>query len=48
VHEETGRISVKLINRENNEVIREIPSEKVLDMAAAMYELAGLFINEKI
>lgn len=47
VHEKTGKISIKLINQENKELIREIPPEKLLDIAARMCELAGLFVDER-
>ncbi|WP_432662705.1 flagellar protein FlaG [Wukongibacter baidiensis] len=47
INEETEDIIVKVINKETDEVIREIPSEKILDMVAKMMELAGLFIDEK-
>ena len=47
IHEETNDIIVRVINKETDEIIREIPSEKILDMVAKMMELAGLFINEK-
>lgn len=47
IHEKTKQISVKITNTETDEVIREIPPEKVLDMVAKMWELAGLFVDEK-
>lgn len=47
VHELTKQIMVKVINTEDNSVIREIPSEKVLDMVAHMWEVAGLLVDEK-
>lgn len=47
VHEQTNEIMVKVINKETDEVIREIPSEKILDMVAKMMELAGLFVDER-
>ncbi|MCC5909742.1 MAG: flagellar protein FlaG [Clostridiaceae bacterium] len=47
VHEQTNRISIKIINTENQEIIREIPPEKLLDMVAKMWELAGLFVDGK-
>jgi flagellar protein FlaG len=31
----------------NDEVIREIPPEKILDMVAKMMELAGILVDEK-
>ncbi|WP_432407124.1 flagellar protein FlaG [Wukongibacter sp. M2B1] len=47
INEETNDVIVKVINKETDELIREIPSEKILDMVAKMMELAGLFIDEK-
>jgi len=46
-HEKTKRISVKILDKDTNEVIREIPPEETLDMIAKMYELAGIMIDEK-
>jgi flagellar protein FlaG len=45
VHEATNRIMVRLINTETNEVIREIPEERVLDNFVKMMELVGLDID---
>ncbi|WP_164472823.1 flagellar protein FlaG [Cohnella candidum] len=47
VHEKTGETIVKVINKDNNEVIREIPNEKFLDLMAKLQELVGLNIDEK-
>lgn len=47
VHEDTKRIMVKVIDKDTDEIIREIPSEKVLDMVAKMWELNGLLVDEK-
>lgn len=47
VHEETNQIIVQVKNSETDEVIREIPSEKNLDMLAKMRELAGIMVDEK-
>jgi len=40
---------VKVIDTsgDREEIIREIPSEKVLDMVARMWELAGIMVDEK-
>ena len=46
-HEATKRISVKIVDKDTNEVIREIPPEKTLDMISKMWELAGLVVDEK-
>ena len=46
-HEETKRISIKVLDQESGEVIREIPPEKTLDMIAITLELAGILVDEK-
>jgi flagellar protein FlaG len=48
IHEGTKEIMVKVINDETEEVIREIPPEKILDMVAMMWEMAGLLVDRKI
>jgi flagellar protein FlaG len=47
VHKETHRISVKVLNNESGEIIREIPPEKSLDFLAALWRKAGILIDEK-
>lgn len=47
IHKKTKQIMVKIIDTNTNEVVREIPSEKVLDMVAAMMERAGLFMDKR-
>lgn len=47
IHERTNEIIVKVVDSETEEVIREIPPEKLLDMFANMLELAGLIVDEK-
>ncbi len=46
-HEETNRISITVRDKDTDEVIREIPPEKALDMIAKAWELAGLMVDEK-
>ncbi len=46
-HEETKRVSIKVIDEETEEVIREIPPEEALEMLSKMWELAGLMVDEK-
>ncbi len=46
-HEETKRVSIKVIDEETEEVIREIPPEETLEMISKMWELAGLMVDEK-
>ena len=48
IHEETKAIMVKVINSDTQEVVREIPPEKILDMVAKMWEMAGIFVDRHI
>lgn len=47
VHEKTNRVMIKVINTDDDQVIKEIPAEKMLDMIASMCEFAGLFLDKK-
>lgn len=46
-HEETKRVSIKVIDKETEEVLKEIPPEETLEMMEKIWELAGLLIDEK-
>jgi flagellar protein FlaG len=48
IHEGTKEIMVKVINDETDEIIREIPPEKILDMVAKIWEMAGILVDRKI
>lgn len=47
-HEKLNDYYVTVVNPITDEVIREIPSRKMLDMYAAMAEVMGLLVDEKI
>ena len=47
IHESTKQIMVKVINSDTNEVVREIPNEKILDMVARMWEMSGILVDER-
>lgn len=47
IHEKTKQIMVKVINSDTNELVREIPPEKILDMVARMWEMAGILVDER-
>lgn len=47
VHERTGRMIVKLINKETDEVVKEIPPEKILDLVASIWDLVGILVDER-
>ena len=46
-HKETKRVSIKVIDKNTDKVIREIPPEKSLDMLQKMWEMAGILVDEK-
>ncbi len=47
-HEELETYYVTLINAKTEEVVREIPSKKMMDMYAAMRDLVGFIVDKKI
>lgn len=47
VHQESHQLIVKVMNTETNEVLREIPPEKYLDLVQNLCEQVGLFLDEK-
>ena len=46
-HKETKRVSIKVIDKDTDKVIREIPPEKSLDMLQKMWEMACILVDEK-
>jgi flagellar protein FlaG len=49
VDEDTGRMIVKVIDSDTGEVIRQLPSKEMLEVAKALKSLtSGLFLNEKV
>lgn len=47
IHEETHRLTIKIVNKETKKVIREFPPEKTLDMISKLWEMAGILVDEK-
>lgn len=47
VHQESHQLIVKVMNTETNEVIREIPPEKYLELVQNLCEQIGMFLDEK-
>lgn len=47
IHEESNRVTIKIIDKDSKEVIKELPPEKTLDMIAKVWELAGMLVDEK-
>lgn len=46
-YKEVNRISIKIFDRETNEVIKEIPAEESLETLEKIWDLAGLLIDER-
>lgn len=47
VHEDTNRVTIKLVDKQTREVIKEFPPDKTLDMISRVWEMAGLMVDEK-
>ncbi len=47
IHEKTHEIMVKVINTKDDSVVREIPSEKMLDFVANLRERIGINMDER-
>jgi flagellar protein FlaG len=48
IDKDTDILVVKVINKETNEVIRQIPPEYLLKIAKYLDEITGLLYNEKV
>lgn len=48
IHEKTKQVMIKVLDSVTNEVIRELPPEKVIDIIAGIMEVAGLIVDKKI
>ncbi|MCL7746700.1 flagellar protein FlaG [Halalkalibacter alkaliphilus] len=48
VHEDLNRLYVQVVNRNTDEVVKEVPPEQFLDMVASMLKHAGLIVDERI
>ena len=44
---DTRRITIKVYDDETDELIREVPPEKSLEALKKIWELAGIFVDEK-
>ena len=48
VHESTGRTMVRVVNKDNGNLIREIPPKEILDLAAKLDEMIGTLFDKKV
>lgn len=47
IHDKTNRVTIKIVDKETKEVLKEYPPEQTLDMIAKVWELAGIMVDEK-
>lgn len=47
-HEKTNRVTIKIVDKETDKVIKEFPPEETLEMIAKAWELAGILVDEKL
>ena len=47
-HDDTNRVTIKIVDKSTKEVIKELPPEKTLDMIARVWEMAGILIDERM
>ncbi|NGQ95644.1 flagellar protein FlaG [Brevibacillus sp. SYP-B805] len=48
LHDELNKYYVQVIDDNTNEVIKEIPSKKIMDIIANFYEKLGLIVDKKV
>lgn len=48
LHKETGRTMVKVMDKETETLIREIPPEEFLDLAAKIHEMVGILFDKRV
>ncbi|APC41175.1 flagellar protein FlaG [Clostridium estertheticum] len=46
-HDFFNQMIVKVVDNDTNQVIKEIPSRKILDVVAKMCEMAGVLVDKK-
>lgn len=47
IHDKTNRVTIKIVDKETKEIIKEYPPEETLDMIAKVWELAGIMVDER-
>ena len=47
VHKASGKMMVTVVDESTGKVIREIPSQEILDLAAKMDEMVGMIFDKK-
>ena len=48
IHDDTNRGTIKIVDKETKDVIKEFPAEETLEMIEKAWELAGIMVDEKL
>lgn len=48
LHEESGRMQVRVIDNQTQEVVKEIPPTEVLEVVARIREMIGVLLDKKV
>lgn len=48
IHEENNEIIIKVIDKESNELIRQFPSDEMLNLQDKMRDMAGFLFNANV
>lgn len=48
IHESSQRLTVKIVDQQNGEVIDQIPSERALELLDSFSEIAGLLFDKMV
>lgn len=48
IHSDLGRVYVKVVDSDTEEVVREVPPEQLLNLVASMMKSAGLIIDRQV
>lgn len=46
-HEATNRVTIKMVDKDTKETVKEFPAEETLDLIAKAWELAGIMVDER-
>jgi len=46
-YDDINRVAIKVIDKDTNEIIREIPPEETLELVQKLWEFAGLLYDKK-
>ena len=48
IHEPPGRVTIKIVDKDTRDVIKEIPAEETLELIAKAWELAGIMVDKRL